>query len=301
MQCVGRWLHIHRPVFIKGNREIEMKKACAVSGLAILVIAAITGSGGEVLGSLAGTVMDALPVMQSEHNSAAGTKSNHSGDVRTIEFSGYEWKVKSSSGRVGPGPNYFSDSKDNIEVDAQGRLHLRITQRDGRWYCAEVISARSFGYGTYRFSVDTNFDNMDPRVVLGLFTWSDAPAYCHREIDVEISQWGNKDNKNGQFVVQPYTRPGSIVRFQIPPGLNASTHSFVWKPDSVFCQSLKGIQANQSGANFIIQEHTFIQGIPQAGGENTRINLWLMAGHPPTNRKEMEIIISKFEFVKLLQ
>jgi hypothetical protein len=39
----------------------------------------------------------------------------------------------------------------------------------------------------------------------------------------------------------------------------------------------------------------------QAGGENARINLWLMAARPPIDSKEMEIIVSKFEFVPLPQ
>ncbi len=246
--------------------------------------------GGDVL-----AIVRVPAKVQAAQNSVPSA--NASTDMRILRFSGYEWKVKSSDDRVGPGPNYFSDSKNNVEVDAQGRLHLRITQHDGRWHCAEVISTRSFGYGTYRFYVDTSFDNMDPRVILGLFTWSDAPDYSHREIDVEISRWGNKDNKNGQFVVQPYTRPMNIVRFQIPRGLNASTHSFAWKPDGIFCQSLKGIHSARPGRSLVIAEHAFTQGIPQAGGENARINLWLMAGHPPTDGKETEIIVSKFEFV----
>ena len=29
--------------------------------------------------------------------------------VRTIDFSGYTWTVEASQGKVGPGPNYFSD------------------------------------------------------------------------------------------------------------------------------------------------------------------------------------------------
>ena len=218
--------------------------------------------------------------------------------TKTIQFSGYEWQVKSSSARVGPGPNYFSDDANNVEVDARGRLHVRITQRDGRWYCAEVISMRSFGYGTYRFYVDTNVDSLDAKVVLGLFTWSDAPDYSHREIDVEISKWGDKDNKNGQFVVQPYTQPMNIFRFQIPAGLNTSTHSFAWKRASIFCQSLRGGRGAPSATNRVIAEHTFTQGVPQAGGENARINLWLISGHPPTDGQETEIIVSKFEFVR---
>jgi hypothetical protein len=233
-------------------------------------------------------------------NSVVAAKSKRSPELRMVSFSGYEWKVKSSTNPVGPGPNYFSDSSDNIKVDAQGRLHLRITQRNGRWHCAEVVSVRSFGYGTYRFYLDAPVDNLDPRIILGLFTWSDSPAYSHREIDVEISRWGDAGNENAQFVIQPYSLPMNIVRFQIPPGLNASTHSFIWRPESVVCQSIKGLQANQPETDSVIHQHTFTKGIPQAGSENARINLWLMSGQAPIDGKETEIVISKFEFIPLL-
>ena len=220
--------------------------------------------------------------------------------VRTLRFSGYEWAVKSSRGRVGPGPNYFSDSRNNVWVDAIGRLHLRITHRENRWYCAEVISQRSFGYGTYRFYLDTRVDNLDPNIVLGLFTWSDDPAYSHREIDLECAKWGDANNStNAQFVVQPYQPPGHLLRFQVPTRTNASTHSFTWKPDSVFFQSMKGHNATPSDQSNVIKQWTYTQNTPQAGGENARMNLWLVGGKPPTDDNEAEIIIKKFEFVPL--
>jgi hypothetical protein len=55
-----------------------------------------------------------------------------------ISWSGYEWTVRSSDGAAqGPGPNIFSDSRDNVFVDSKGDLHLRITQReDKKWVAA---------------------------------------------------------------------------------------------------------------------------------------------------------------------
>ena len=220
-------------------------------------------------------------------------------NTKTLQFSGYDWLVKSSEQRVGPGPNYFSNSTDNVFVDTQGRLHLRITQKDDRWFCAEVISKQSFGYGTYRFYLNTTPASLDPQVILGLFTWNDDPAYHHREIDIEVSRWGRVDNQNAQFVVQPYTDRRNILRFQIPPDLSSSIHSFTWKPDNVFLQSVKGSRAESPKSRDIIQQHTFTEGVPKAGGENARINLWLMSGHAPTDVKEAEVIINKFEFVPL--
>lgn len=55
---------------------------------------------------------------------------------------------------------------------------------------AEVILSESLGYGTYSFTVSSPIGDLDPNVVLGLFTWSDDPAYHHREIDVANSPAG---------------------------------------------------------------------------------------------------------------
>jgi hypothetical protein len=219
--------------------------------------------------------------------------------VRMIKFSGYEWQVKSSHGTVGPGPNYFSESEENVSVDSNGRLHLRITKRDGRWYCAEIVGVRNLGYGTYKFHVDGDVAQIDPNVVLGMFTWSDHPAYSHREIDIEISRWGKAENSNAQFVVQPYTRPMNIVRFEIPAGAGKTRHSFDWQKDRVDCESRRAGERSDSPAGSVISKHIFTQDIPPTGDERPRINLWLVSGEPPVGEKVTEVIISRFEFIAL--
>lgn len=259
-----------------------MNKASA-PGL-VLIIAALLSCNGAIRRSIPGPVTNG-PASPSEQK------------PRSLKFSGYDWIVKSSRAKVGPGPNYFSDSNENVVVDPQGRLHLKITQRDGQWHCAEIVSTRSLGYGTYSFYLDPTVDHLDPQVVLGMFTWNDAPDFAHREIDIEVSRWGRADNQNAQFVIQPYTRSQNIVRFQIPSGLSASWHSFTWQPGSVFCQSRTSSNSLPPEAGSIIQQHTFTQGVPQAGGENARINLWLLAGRAPADGKETEVIVNKFEFV----
>ncbi len=227
---------------------------------------------------------------------------------RVIEFSGYEWKVKTSANQIGPGPNYFSDSRESVSVDAEGRLHLRITKRDGLWQCAEVILTRSLGYGTYRFYLATEPQTIARSVyaVLGMFTWSDVSAeFHHREIDAEISAWGKQNqhtgqNQLGQFVIQPWSIAHNIARYHLPPQLPATTHAFTWRPESVFCQSLEGHAARATNRRQVIYEHTFTRNIPPAAeGTFARINLWLMAGRPPANGQELEVIISRFEFTPL--
>ena len=57
----------------------------------------------------------------------------------SLLFAGRSWSVKSGPGPLGPGPNLFSNSPQNVWVDAMGQLHLAITNRDGQWQAAEVI------------------------------------------------------------------------------------------------------------------------------------------------------------------
>jgi hypothetical protein len=36
---------------------------------------------------------------------------------------------------------------------------------------------------------------------------------------------------------------------------------------------------------------------PAGGSANARINLWLLNGRPPSDEKEIEIVLSSFEFI----
>jgi hypothetical protein len=221
---------------------------------------------------------------------------------RQLDFSGYRWWVKDTFGSTwGPGPNYFSSSTNNVWVDAAGRLHLRVTKVSDKWLCAEVVSMRSFGYGTYRVYVDTPTEVIDLNAILGLFTWSDSPAYAHREIDVEISRWSDEtDRNNAQFVVQPWTTPGNLKRFRIPATKSNTTHCFKWTPKNIkFISYENHYKSNKSGNNTCKSWTYSGSDVPKAGDENFRMNLWLSEGIAPSDGEEMEIIISRFEFIPL--
>lgn len=210
---------------------------------------------------------------------------------RTIEFSGYTWNVKRSAGKVGPGPNYFSNSAGNVWVDADGRLHLRTTRSKGRWFCAEVINTQSLGRGTYTWTLDSPVDALDRNVVLGLFTWNDDPAYNHRELDWEAARWGDAaDPTNGQYVVQPWDGDGNLQRITLPPGVSQSTQSFTWGLSSVTFTSSSATPATWTYMG---------PDVPVPGGENARMNLWLFRGAAPSDGHEVEVVIRSFSFQPL--
>ncbi len=213
------------------------------------------------------------------------------GGPRVVHFSSYDWEVKTSGDlAVGPGPNVFSDNAANVTVDGSDALHLAIRRSGRGWRCAEVILNRSLGYGRYTFVLESGFESLDHNAVLGLFTWdSGAPEVNNREIDIEFSRWGVPLNQNGQFVVQPYSEPNRLFRFDFPPA-PASDHSFTWTRDAVVFESRP---AGGGGTTWTYGGPM----VPTSANEHVRINLWLFNTRPPSNEQDQEVVIRSFQFV----
>lgn len=215
---------------------------------------------------------------------------------RIIEFSGYEWIVRTSNDmRVGPGPNYFSDSEDNVWVDEHGRLHLKIVQRGGLWYCSGIILRQSLGYGKYVFYLSSDVSKLDQHVVGGLFTYLND----NEEIDIEFSRWADPENQDSQFAVQPSHLSNNKERYDLNLLTEFSTHSFNWQSDRIefFSRQGHGLTINEDN---LIHAWTYRGDHipPSRATERLRINLWLFRGQVPSDAKEHEMIVEKVEFIE---
>jgi len=211
-------------------------------------------------------------------------------DSKTLQFSGYEWKVRSTASERGGRTNPYDPA--NAWTDASGFLHLRITQHTGQWTCAEVRLTRSLGYGSYRFVV-REAAHLEPTVVLSMFTWDNLEAdQNHRELGIEIARWGDRNSKNAQYVIQPYYVPANVARFIAPSGV--LTHSFRWEPGRAAFRTLRGsVDGNGSP---VVAEHVFTSGVPSPGDESIHLNLYIfgVSGEPPQN--DAEVVFEKFEY-----
>jgi hypothetical protein len=216
---------------------------------------------------------------------------------RVLLFSGYEWGVRESDEAVYPGPNYFSDSTENVWVDNEGQLHLRATERDGIWYCAEVNLNSHLGYGTYVFQVEGAIGALDRNVVLGMFNYdSDTSIEHHGEFDIEFSMWGRTVSPNAEYVVQPWTRDGNLHQWEMPRDVGLSTHSYNWERDSISFTSGRGQQVYPPFDSVLGQwTYTDETGIPEPGRERVTLNLWLFEAEPPSDSSEAEVVFNSFE------
>jgi hypothetical protein len=238
----------------------------------------------------------ALVSLALSYRPAAADEAVVSGYGQQIQFAGYAWQVKISNVLVGPGPNLFSDDQDSVSVDASGNLHLNIRETpDGAWQSAEVVLQRSLGYGTYCFVTEPINRPLDPNVVLGLFTWTDNPDESHRELDIELSQWGEAGAPDGRYSVQPYLLPEHMHSFVAGDGTAPVTHCMQWTAGRVAFSSWQSRDGVPLPEN-VVGAHVFTDGIPDPGDEQVRMNLWLLDGHAPTDGQPLAVVISGFRF-----
>ena len=221
----------------------------------------------------------------------------------TIQFSGYVWDVRPAE-IGGPGPNHWDPSC--VRVDSLGRLHLRLTHRNGQWQCAEVSTQKSFGFGRYEFEVAGPLDKFDPNIVLGLFDYPNpgqGPDGTN-EIDIEYSRWGKPAALPASTTIYPATAaqaklgpPAVSYAFPVPPGLSDTTQCSTRTARSVRIQCRRGHSPTKTGdyARWLFHPSN-PQRLPQSPLP-VHINLWLFQGEPPVNGQGVEVVVKRFTFI----
>jgi len=144
----------------------------------------------------------------------AGTKGAASPPSKTIEFCGYQWRLRDvPSSRGGASNNYSSQ---NVWTDASGAMHMKIAREGKDWTCAEISLTRSLGYGTYKVTV-RDASKLDKAVVFTMFTWDYArPDENSGEMDMEYRHWSGS-RENFEYFVSPFYAGQNAIRAYMPP------------------------------------------------------------------------------------
>lgn len=240
--------------------------------------------------------------------------------ISQINWSKQTWNVRNGTG--GPGPwlsgtdtNNWLGNSTSVWVDpVDTTLHLRMRKIGDKWYCVEVSSVNSLGYGEYTFQLNSRIDQLDKNVVLGLCTYqlhdvSTTPQ--ENEIDIEFSKWNNEylNGNNSHYVFQ-YRIGGNvdngntITPYKFNTQLNGSysTHKFIWSKGNIFFQSYNGHYPYMPSptVEYRIAETSFTDfKVPLEEKEKVVVNLWLYKSTSPSDLKEVEIILKSFNFKKI--
>lgn len=210
----------------------------------------------------------------------------------TLEFADRTWTVKTGFG--GPGPCHWTP--DNVWVDDEGSLHLRIKHNGETWQCAEIFSTETFQFGSFQWWVNARVDRFDPNVVLGLFPYLGPDG--RNEIDIEMARWGDAKKNLGNFTVWPASADGERTH-TFPVNLSGSftTHRMKWHEKSVHFQMLNGHRNdNQNEINsWTYKPKDYEPRIPR-DAMPVHMNLWLYRGLPPTDGRSVEVVITDFTY-----
>jgi len=205
-----------------------------------------------------------------------------------IPFSGYEWRVRDAPSARG-GTNQYAPA--NVWTDAEGAVHLAIKKTDNDWFCSEMSLTRSLGYGTYRFVV-RDISHLEPSEVFSIFTFDYAGGeQGNREMDIEISRWGDPSNNNARYVIQPYNVASNLVHFNAPEG--RLTHTFRWEPGRISFRTVRGA----TDSSHVAADHVFTSGVPAPGIESVRMNHYVFRSGPPVERSASEVVVERFEYL----
>lgn len=220
-----------------------------------------------------------------------------------IEFGSQTWAVKKFA-RMDPGPNRWTDDKAAIFLDDKKHLNLGIVPAGKGWACTELVCNDALGFGTYTWTFRTDLAAFDPQAVLGLFTYQNSAnrqGIPDKEIDFELSRWGDPKNELGQFVVQPYVGQGkkNIDRFPVP--LDAKmplTAKYVWRKGAVeaVCTDADGKELRKWAYKTGDEPAAAVP--PADGKERAIANLWLEKGKAPQLGKPVRVVVESFKFEK---
>jgi hypothetical protein len=238
-------------------------------------------------------VIDRLPKRGAGVAAIAVSPGQQKSSSYFVDFSGFNWRVRWRPSDRGGTSNPYDP--DNVYVDQEGALHLRIIKRDERWSCSEVNLTRSLGYGTYSFIVE-DISKLDPFVGFGVFTWDYASdQQNHREFDINISRWGDPQNKNAEFVLQPSFVPINFSRFEAPAG--KLKHTIIWEPGRI---TMITSRASGPRDRAVASKRVFTSEVPTPGFESLRMTLY--AYRKPSEkssglREPAEVVVDRFEYL----
>ena len=221
-----------------------------------------------------------------------------SADAKRLRFSGYDFKIKQGKA-MGPGPNDWASSQ--AFVDSKGRLHLRFSEKQGKWLAGEVESVSRFGFGTYEMVFTGDIGGLDRNVVFGFFNYpgEELGPNVETEIDIEFARWGRRGWLPLNYTVWPPS--GKIDNahktFSFRKGVRKSLHRFTWERTRIIFYTA---ELNDSGRP--IREVSWVFRPPdyesRIGDQPMPLhfNLWGFQSQNPSDDEPVEVIVNSFTF-----
>lgn len=168
---------------------------------------------------------------------------------------------------------------------------MKITNRSGTWYSAELTSVDPVGYGTYTTTIISDISVLDRNVVVSPFYYNNA---TQDEIDAfEISRWGSSTQVlNTEYnIYMNGGTGGSYNSGRLPLSSNINlTNKMIWDSSQIYFE-MKDINGNN------IATRTYTGSLKPSIGGSFELVAWLFNGLPPSNGLSQELVLSSYSYV----
>ncbi len=207
--------------------------------------------------------------------------------AKPLLFGGYNWRNYFHVASLHSIYRYYLP--ENAEVDTNGALHLHIRTSGTEHTCSLVSPGQTLGYGRYSFGLVVPAD-IDPAAELNIFTSNDLESPGeHREIEFHLSRWGDPQNANAEYVIQPDHVAGNVHHFQLEPG--AITTELHWSRGRAdFNSSLA-----KSGKS--VTRWSFTSGVPTYSNQRLYVSFCPFPYPRFPFSREAEVVLNHFEFL----
>jgi hypothetical protein len=163
-----------------------------------------------------------------------------------LTWCGQKWGVDNI--KVGNGnPTNWSSSGNNVWIDDNNMLHMKITKNNGEWDQCHLYSmpANQFKYGKFKITFNSPVLTQDPDVISTMFINNDwfqpSNDKYGDEMDIEFSGWGDSNYYRGWYTVQPAVSGNYFYDFMAPNKYDGTNMTCIldWEPDHVNFESIK--------------------------------------------------------------
>jgi glucosylceramidase len=205
----------------------------------------------------------------------------------TLSWKGYTWAVRDSEGQ--PGANDWAANC--AWIDTNDDLHLTVRTNGAAWYCGQVETEQSLGFGTYRWQMVVNPSQLNTNLVAALGTVGD-PAHG---LGIDYTRAYADAPTNMRFAVEPYYEAGHEQYATESFTGDVLTCEVQWNPRQARFRTWYGhTDAPETGA--LVSDWTYEgDDVPNDTNEVVRMALWMYDTVPPD--QDTEWIFTDFNYI----
>lgn len=227
-------------------------------------------------------------------------------DANKVMFSGIVWEKKETKDIADS--RYFCLTKnENVSIDADGNLVLKISKTDDGWYGGEITIDTSLGFGEYSFDARVRKGNLDANATLAFTVLNITDDFYEgmTQTGIRFSKYSEPESPN-ELEYFLYATDKKFAEVQTPdnPFLLSelvSSHKVGIYPNYLYYSS-------KAGGGFYnefkaTKKTNDLMDLPDAltFSEPTDhlkviISLCLPEANEPISGKEIEVIISNFKY-----